>query len=122
MQTIRFVCMMLIGAALVSGCTMLPGYHIINDTPDPVIGQWISGEPPQSEMHIVFYENRTYLLQNHFINRDMIAESGKWTRIERGFYCAQSPGGGITNWTYDAFTDSVYIRDIPQQRYFRYRG
>lgn len=122
MQTIGFVCMLLISAVLASGCTMLPGYHIISDTPDPVIGQWISGEPPQSEMHIVFYENRSYLTQNYFLNRGMITEYGTWTRIDRGFYSAQSLSGETTNWTYDAFSDSVFIRDIPQQRYFRYRG
>lgn len=122
MQTVGFVCMLLIAAVFASGCSLLPGYHIISDTPDPVIGQWISGEPPQSEMHIVFYENRSYLRQNHFINRGIITETGKWAKIERGSYSAQSPDGAITNWTYDAFTDSVYIRDIPQQRYFRYRG
>ncbi len=29
---------------LIAGCIQLPGMHIISDTPDPIIGQWIGGE------------------------------------------------------------------------------
>jgi hypothetical protein len=122
MQTISLVCMLLISGVLLAGCTMLPGYRMISDTPDPVIGQWVSGEPPQSEMHMVFYENHSYLSANFFINRGEVYDNGNWIKIGRGSYSTQSCDGGITNWTYDAFTDVVYIREIPQQKYFRYRG
>jgi len=122
MQTTGTVCMLLIGAVLLAGCTQLPDYHTISDTPDPISGQWIGGEPPASELHVVFYDNHTFLSVSSFINREMVTDTGSWTKIERASYSAQSVTGTITNWTYDPFNDVVYVTGLPQQDYHRYKG
>ena len=54
---------------LIAGCIQLPGMHIISDTPDPIIGQWIGGELPASDRHIIFFENQTFFSTNFFLNR-----------------------------------------------------
>jgi hypothetical protein len=122
MQPGGMVCIILFCSILLAGCIQLPGIHRIGDTPDPIIGQWIRGEPPASEMHLVFYENQTFFSVNFFITPGEEANSGTWTKIEHGSYSTQSVTGEITNWTYDSFDDSVYNNRIPQMKYYRYKG
>jgi hypothetical protein len=107
---------------LTAGCTQLPGIHIISNTPDPVIGQWIGGEPPASDLHVIFFENQTFISTSFYLNRGEVTETGTWIKIEPGRYSAQSVTGEITNWTYDSFEDSVYINKIPMKKYYRYKG
>ncbi|WP_321508182.1 hypothetical protein [uncultured Methanoregula sp.] len=116
------VCIVLFCSILIAGCIQLPGVHIISDTPDPIIGQWIGGEPPASDMHMIFYENQTYFSVNLFINRMEAMDTGKWTKIEPRRYSTQSVTGEITNWTYDPWADSLYLSKIPQMKYYRYKG
>ena len=47
---------------LATGCMQIPGFHWIGSSPDPVVGQWVGGEPPQTDFHMIFFENQTYLL------------------------------------------------------------
>src|SRR5512137_1668079 len=108
MQPGGIVCIILFSTMLLAGCLQLPGFHSISNTPDPIIGQWIGGEPPASDMHMIFYENQTFLSVNFFINRGEETDTGSWTKIERGHYSTHSVTGEITNWTYDSFGDSVY--------------
>jgi hypothetical protein len=122
MQSDGIVCMILFCSILLAGCIQLPGMHIVSNTPDPVIGQWIGGEPPASDMHMIFYENQTFFSLIFFINRGEAMDSGTWTKIEPGRYSTQSLSGEITNWTYDSFEDSVYISGLPLKRYYRYKG
>jgi hypothetical protein len=51
---------------LIAGCIQLPGIHILSNTPDPIIGQWIGGELPASDQHTIFYENQTFFF-NEFL-------------------------------------------------------
>jgi hypothetical protein len=107
---------------LTAGCTQLPGMHIISDAPDPITGQWIGGEPPATDMHMIFYENQTFFSVNFFINRNEETDTGTWTKVDRGYYSTQSVTGEITNWTYDSWGDSVSVSTIPQKKYYRYKG
>jgi hypothetical protein len=116
------VCIILFCSVLIAGCFQLPGIHSISDTPDPIIGQWVGGEPPESDMHVVFYENRTFFSMIFFISRGKATNTGTWTRIDRGAYSTQSVSGEITNWTYDSWEDSVTVSKIPQRKYYRYKG
>jgi hypothetical protein len=122
MQPGGFVCIVLFGSMLLAGCTELPGIHVISDTPDPIIGQWIGGEPPASDLHMIFYENQTFFSLNFFIGSGGAADTGTWSKIGHGRYSTRSVTGEITNWTYDSFIDSVYISKIPQKKYYRYKG
>jgi hypothetical protein len=114
--------MLLLVAILIAGCIQLPGLHLISDTPDPVTGQWIAGEPPASELHMIFYENRTFYSIGFFLNRNDEIDRGTWTKIEPGRYSTQSYSGTITNWTFDPSDDSVCISGLPQLKYHRYKG
>ena len=96
--------------------------HIISDTPDPLIGQWIGGEPPASDRHMIFYENQTFFSMDFFLNRGETTDTGTWTKTERGRYSTQSVTGEITNWTYDSWEDSVFKSNIPLMKYYRYKG
>jgi hypothetical protein len=116
------VCIIILSVVIIAGCIQLPGIHIISDTPDPIIGQWIGGEPPETDMHVVFYENQTFYSKSFFISRGEASETGTWTKVERGSYSTQSHTGEITNWTYESWDDSVYISKLPQRKYYRYKG
>ena len=116
------VCIILLSVILIAGCIQLPGIHVISDTPDPIIGQWIGGEPPETDMHVVFYENQTFFSLSFFISRGETTDTGTWTKIERGSYSTQSVTGEITNWTYESWDDSVYVSKLPQRKYYRYKG
>ncbi len=122
MQQGGIVCIILFCSVLLAGCIQLPGTHSISDTPDPIIGQWIGGEPPESDMRIIFYENRTFFSMIFFIRSGEETDTGTWTKMERGLYSTESVSGEITNWSYDSFEDSVYISTIPQRKYYRYKG
>jgi hypothetical protein len=122
MRSHGIVCCILLVVILAAACIRLPGTPIISDTPDPIIGQWIGGEPPQSDLHVVFYENRTFLSMNFFIGRGQTTDRGTWIKVERGSYATQSVSGEITNWTYDPSGDSVSVSSIPQVKYYRYTG
>lgn len=122
MRSERIVCIILFCSFLIAGCIQMPGMHIISDSPDPIIGQWIGGEPPATDRHIIFYENQSFFSVDFFLNRGEATDNGTWTTIEPGRYSTQSRGGEITNWTYDSFGDSVYISILPLKKYYRYKG
>jgi hypothetical protein len=122
MQPGYWVCIILLSAILIAGCIQLPGIHVISDTPDPIIGQWIGGEPPETDMHVVFYENQTFFSLSFFISRRETTETGTWTKVDRGSYSTRSVTGEITNWTYESWDDSVYVSKLPQRKYYRYKG
>jgi hypothetical protein len=107
---------------LITGCIQLPGTHFFNDTPDPIIGQWIGGEQPASDRHIIFYENQTYYSSDFFISREEVSDKGTWTKKEPGLYSTISISGKKTDWFYDSFDDSVYISGLPQMEYHRFKG
>ena len=116
------VSVIVVGFILAAGCTQLPGMHTISNTPDPVIGQWIGGELPASDRHMILYENQTYLSTNFFLGRGETTDNGTWTKKEPGLYTMQSVTGEITDWTYDSFDDSMYMTGLPQMKYHRYKG
>ncbi len=122
MQQVGIVCVIVFCLLLTAGCIQLPGIHIISNTPDPIIGQWIGGEPPASDRHIIFYENQTFFSTDFFLNLGEATDTGTWTKIEPGRYSTQSVTGEITNWTYDSWEDSVYKSKIPLMKYYRYKG
>jgi len=96
--------------------------HVISDTPDPIIGQWIGGEPPVSDLHIIFYENQTFLSINFYLNRNQTIDTGTWTKEESSRYTTRSVTGETTEWTRDSFFDEIYERGLPQKKYRRYKG
>jgi len=116
------VCIIVICSMLIAGCIQLPGMHIISNTPDPIIGQWIGGEPPASDRHIILYENQTFFSTNFFLNRKETTDTGNWTKKEPGRYSLQSVTGERTDWMYDSFDDSFYPGGLPQMKYHRYKG
>jgi hypothetical protein len=122
MQPGGIVCVLVFCLLLTAGCVQVPGIHILSNTPDPVIGQWIGGEPPASDRHIIFFENQTFFSTDFFLNLGEATDSGTWIRIEPGRYSTQSVAGEITNWTYDSWEDSVYKSKIPLMKYYRYKG
>jgi hypothetical protein len=107
---------------LITGCIQLPGVHILSNTPDPIIGQWIGGELPASDRHIIFYENQTFFSTNFFLNQGEKTDNGTWMKKEPGLYSLQSDNGEITDWLYDSFDDSMYISGLPQMKFHRYKG
>ena len=122
MQSGCIVSVIVICSILIAGCIQLPGMHILSNTPDPVIGQWIGGEPPASDRHIIFYENQTFFSTNFFLNRGETTDTGNWTKKEPGLYSMQSVTGEITDWMYDSFDDSMYMSGLPQMKFHRYKG
>jgi hypothetical protein len=122
MQLGGIITMLVFCSILIAGCTQLPGMHIISNTPDPIIGQWIGGELPASDRHLIIYENQTFLSTNFFLNRGETTDSGNWTKKEPGLYTLKSATGEITDWTYDSFDDSMYMSGLPQMKYHRYKG
>jgi len=110
------------GLLVTAGCIQLPGMHILSNTPDPVIGQWIGGELPASERHVIFYENQTFFSSDFFLNRGETTDSGKWAKNGTGIYSTLSDTGDSTNWVYDSFDDTIYMSRLPQMKYHRYKG
>lgn len=122
MQPGGIVCIILLCSILIAGCIQVPGIHIIGDTPDPIIGQWIGGEPPESDLHMVFYENGTFFSLSFLIIQGETTDTGTWTKIERSRYVTRSVSGETINWTYDPSGDIVYVTNIPQRKFYRYKG
>ena len=122
MQSGGIITVFVFCSILIAGCIQLPGMHIISDTPDPIIGQWIGGELPASDRHMIFFENQTFFSTNFFLNRGETTDSGTWTKKEPGLYAMKSATGQITDWVYDSFDDSMYMSGLPQMKYHRYKG
>ena len=121
MRSGRIIPVIVFCLILTAGC-ILPGMHILSNTPDPIIGQWIGGELPASDRHIIFFENQTFFSTNFFLNRGETTDSGTWTKKEPGLYAMKSANGQITDWVYDSFDDSMYMSGLPQMKYHRYKG
>jgi len=122
MQPGGIVCVIVCCVLLAAGCIQLPGIHILSNTPDPIIGQWIGGEPPATDRHVIFYENQTFFSVDFFLNRGETTDSGTWTRKEPGLYTTQSATGDITDWVYDSTDDSMYMSRLPLKKYYRFKG
>jgi len=122
MQSWGIISVVVFCSILIAGCIQLPGMHIISNSPDPIIGQWIGGELPASDRHMIMYENQTFFSTNFFLNRGETIDSGNWTKREPGLYTMRSDTGEITDWTYDSFDDSMYMTGLPQLKYHRYKG
>jgi hypothetical protein len=122
MQPGGIVCILVLCIILTAGCVQLPGIHVLSNTPDPIIGQWIGGEPPATDLHIIFYENQTFFSTDFYLNRGETTESGTWTRKEPGLYTTKSVTGEITDWVYDSTDDSMYMSRLPLKKYYRYKG
>jgi hypothetical protein len=116
------ICLIVLCSIITSGCIQLPGMHVLPTTPDTIVGQWIGGEPPASDRHMIFYENGTFYSTNFFLNRGVTSETGIWTKIDRGLYVTTSATGEMTEWVYDSSDDSLSMRRIPQMTYYRYKG
>jgi hypothetical protein len=106
----------------VAGCIQLPGVHILGNSPDPIIGQWIGGELPASDLHIILFENQTYISRSFYLNQGEKTEAGNWSRKDSGRFFTQSLSGNITSWVYDPTDDSIYLTGLPQRKYYRYKG
>ena len=122
MQSWGIISVVVFCSILIAGCIQLPGMHIISNSPDPIIGQWIGGELPASDRHMIMYENQSYLSTNFFLGRGETTDNGTWIKKEPGHYTLQSATGEITDWTYDSFDDSMYMTGLPQMKYHRYKG
>jgi len=116
------IIMILTVTFLAAGCIQLPGMHILRDSPDPAIGQWIGGEPPASDLHVIFYENQSYISRSFYLNQGEKTENGTWSRGNENLLILQSASGNITNWVYDPTEDSIYRTDLPLKKYYRYTG
>jgi len=122
MQPGGIICVMVICLIITAGCIQMPGIHTLSNTPDPIIGQWIGGEPPATDRHVIFYENQTFFSVDFFLNRGETTDSGTWTRKEAGLYTTLSVTGEITDWVYDSTDDSMYMSRLPLKKYYRFKG
>jgi hypothetical protein len=107
---------------LIAGCVQLPGVHILGNTPDPLIGQWVGGELPASDFHVILYENHSYVSRSFYLNQGEKYESGIWARNDSGRFILQSGSGETTSWVYDPGDDSIYLTGLPQKKYYRFRA
>jgi hypothetical protein len=107
---------------LIAGCTRLPGVHILGNSPDPLIGQWVGGELPASDMHVILYENHSYISRSFYLNQGEKNEYGIWSRNDSGRFFLQSVSGETTSWVYDPGDDSIYLTGLPQKKYYRFKG
>ena len=122
MQPGGIICIIVFCFLLTAGCIQLPGIHILSNTPDPIIGQWIGGEPPATDRHIIFYENQSFFSVDFFLNLGETTDSGTWIKKEPGLYATQSVSGEITDWVYDSTDDSMYMSRLPLKKYYRFKG
>jgi hypothetical protein len=116
------VFLILTATLLAAGCIQLPGVHILGNTPDPLIGQWVGGELPASDLHVILYENQSYISRSFYLNQGEKTESGIWSRDDSGRFFMQSASGNITGWVYDPGDDSIYLTGLPQRKYYRFKG
>jgi hypothetical protein len=116
------VILILMAILLASGCIQLPGMHILRNSPDPVIGQWIGGELPTVDLHILLFENQTYISRSFYLSQGERIACGTWSRENDGLIVAQSATGNITSWVYDPTDDSIYQIGLPQRKYYRFKG
>ncbi|MGA2917296.1 hypothetical protein [Methanoregula sp.] len=107
---------------LAAGCIQLPGVHILTNGPDPVIGQWVGGELPASDLHVILFENRTYLSRSFYLGQGDRVANGTWSRPDNGLILLQENSGNITSWMYDPSDDSIYLTGLPQRKYYRFKG
>jgi hypothetical protein len=114
--------LLIVSCILLAGCIQLPGIHILENTPDPLVGQWIGGEPPASDLHIVLFENQTYYTRGFYLNRQEETDLGNWVKTEPGRYDFHSVTGNVSSWIYDSSDDSLYQSGLPLKKYYRYRG
>jgi hypothetical protein len=122
METGTYGSLLIISCILLAGCIQLPGIHILENTPDPVIGQWIGGEPPASDLHVIMFENQSYYTTSFYLNQGEKTEQGHWTKREDGQYQLQSVSGNVSSWVFDPSDDSLYLTGLPQKKYYRYKG
>ena len=122
MQSGSLVCIIVICSTLIAGCIQMPGMHVLSNSPDPIIGQWIGGEPPASDLHIIFFENQTFFSTNFFLGSGQSIDTGNWTKKEPGRYSMQSSDGETSEWVYDSFFDLLNMNGLPQMKYYRYKG
>jgi hypothetical protein len=114
--------LLLVVSIMSAGCIQLPGIHVLENTPDPVIGQWIGGEPPASDLHVVMFENQSYYTTSFYLNQGEKTDQGHWTKREGGQYQLQSVSGNVSSWVFDPSDDSLYLTGLPQKKYYRYKG
>ncbi|MHB8163278.1 MAG: hypothetical protein ACYDDV_02895 [Methanoregula sp.] len=107
---------------LAAGCIRVPGMHILQNAPDPVVGQWVSGEPPASELNMVFFENRTWISRSFYLGPGEKLDHGTWTRGENGMIFLESANGNATSWINDPTDDSIHMTGLPQKKYYRFKG
>jgi hypothetical protein len=105
-----------------AGCIQLPGVHILTNGPDPVIGQWVGGELPASDLHIILFANETYYSRSFYLGQGEQVTNGNWSREDNGLIVLQSASGNITSWMYDPSDDSIYLTGLPQRKYYRFKG
>jgi hypothetical protein len=122
MRTGILVLLILAVTLLAAGCIQLPGVHILSIGPDPVIGQWVGGELPASDLHVILFENQTYMSRSFYLGQGEQTEYGNWSRGENGGLALQSASGNITSWMFDPSDDSIYLTGLPQRKYYRFKG
>jgi len=107
---------------LAAGCIQLPGVHILRNGPDPVIGQWVGGELPASDLHVILYENQTFFSRSFYLGQGDRVTNGTWLRSDNGLIILRESSGNITSWMYDPSDDSIYLTGLPQRKYYRFKG
>jgi hypothetical protein len=107
---------------LAAGCIQLPGMHILRNGPDPVIGQWVGGELPASDLHVILFGNQTYVSRSFYLGQGDRIANGIWSRSDNGLILLQESSGNITSWMYDSSDDSIYLTGLPQRKYYRFKG
>ena len=122
MKTGILISLLVFCCILMAGCIQLPGIHLLANTPDPAIGQWIGGEPPASDFHIILFENRTYYTTSFYLNQEVKTDLGNWSRNENGQYSFHSVSGNVSSWVYDPTDDALYLTGLPQKKYYRFKG
>jgi hypothetical protein len=122
MRTRFPVLLLVLSSIVIAGCIQLPGLHILGNTPDPLIGQWIGGEPPASDLHVILFENHTYYSRSFYLGQTDKTGSGSWSRDESGSFLMLSVSGENTSWAYDPGDDSIYQTALPLKKYYRFRG
>jgi hypothetical protein len=122
MQSGAIISVLIFCLIVTAGCIQLPGMHILTNTPDSIIGHWIGGEPPASDLHMVFFENRTFFSTSFYLSQGEKTDRGTWMKKGSGLYSTQSVSENITSWVYDPTDDSLYLIGLPQQKYYRHKG